>query len=260
MDKTLFKALRILELLAQSEAALGVTEVANALRLSKSSVHRPLTTLVELGYAARDPEASRYTATVKLWEVGSAVVDRLDLKKVAAGPMAELAKSTGETVHLSILSGLDVIHLAKIECAHPLRVYSRVGGRVPAHCIATGKAMLAFQSDDSIKKVTANLTLATPDTVVDPKAFLRELDHIRRTRVAVSCGAWQQGVNGVAAPIMDVSGEVFAGIGISGPALRLRAKEQSRYAPAVIAAAENISRGLGYVEPQRRNRLRRSVS
>ena len=79
MDKTVVKALRILELLAGSDRALGVTEVADALGLSKSSVHRPLTTLVRLGYLTQETDSARYAATLRMWEVGSAVLDRLDL-------------------------------------------------------------------------------------------------------------------------------------------------------------------------------------
>jgi IclR family transcriptional regulator, KDG regulon repressor len=251
VDKVLVKALRIIELLARAERPQGVTEVAGVLGLSKSSVHRPLTTLVQLGYAAQDPETGRYTASLKLWEVGSHVLARLDLKQVAAGPMAELAAVTSETVHLSVLDGSDVVHVDKIECQHPIRAYSRVGGRVPAHCVATGKAMLAFQPEALIAAVADNLAPATPETIVDRGELLAELAQIRRSGVAISRGGWQQGVDGIAAPIRDASGHVAAGIGISGPAIRLRPRERARYGPLVVEAAAKISRALGFNPPQR---------
>jgi DNA-binding IclR family transcriptional regulator len=254
MDKTLVKALRILEHLARSERPQGVTELASALGLSKSSVHRPLTTLLRLGYVNQDAETDRYKASLKLWEIGSHVLARLDLKRVAADPMAELAAATGETVHLSILDGSDVVHIDKIECQHPIRAYSRVGGRVPAHCIATGKAMLAFQSEALIETVAARLKPATPETIVDRAEFLAELAQIRRNGIATSRGGWQQGVDGIAAPIRDASGKVAAGIGVSGPAIRLRSRERARYAPLVVEAAAKISRSLGFNAPQRSSR------
>ena len=246
MDKTVVKALRILELLAGSDRALGVTEVADALGLSKSSVHRPLTTLVRLGYLTQETDSARYAATLRMWEVGSAVLDRLDLKRVAAEPMAELAAATGETVHLSILDGIDAVHIDKIECAHPIRAYSRVGGRVPAHCIATGKAMLAFQPEAFIKTATTRLKRATRDTIVDRTRLLAELGEIRRTGISVSCGAWEPGVDGIAAPIHDATGNVVAGVGISGPAMRLRQKDRTRYGRLVAETAAKISQGLGF--------------
>jgi IclR family KDG regulon transcriptional repressor len=253
MDKTLVNALHILELLALSDRPQGVTELATALKLSKSSVHRPLSTLVRLGYVHQDEDTGRYTATLRMWEVGSTVLARLDLKKVAATPMAQLAQGTGETVHLSVLDGSDVVHIDKIECEHAIRAYSRVGGRVPCHCIATGKAMLAFQADDLIASVAKDLRKATPETIIDRKHFLTELAQIRRTGIAISRGAWQEGVDGIAAPIRDASGAVVAGIGISGPAIRLRSQARARYAPMVADAAAKISRALGF-KPELRSR------
>jgi DNA-binding IclR family transcriptional regulator len=160
--------------------------------------------------------------------------------------MAELAAATGETVHLSVLDGGDVVHVDKIECAHPIRAYSRVGGRVPVHCIATGKAMLAFQPQAFIEAVAADLTAATPETIVDRKQLLAELAQIRRSGISVSRGGWQTGVDGIAAPIRDATGSVMAAVGISGPAMRLRSRERARYAPLVAAAADKISRPLGF--------------
>lgn len=249
-DKGAAKVLRILEHLAQADRPLGVADLASALSLSKSSVHRPLTTLVELGYVMQDAFTSRYTASLKMWEVGSAVLDRLDLKRVAAAQMTELASETGETVHLSILDGNYVVHIDKIECEHPIRAYSRVGGRVPVHCIASGKAMLAFQSEAFIKMATRNVKRVTQDTVVDPDLLLTELAQIRRSGISISRGAWQAGVDGIAAPIRDANGHVVAGLAISGPAIRLRSKECARYVPLVAQAAAKISRALGYAAPR----------
>lgn len=254
MDKGAAKVLRILEYLAQADRPLGVAELASALRLSKSSVHRPLTTLVELDYVKQEAVTARYAASLKMWEVGSAVLDRLDLKRVAAEPMTELAGETGETVHLSILDGNHVVHIDKVECEHAIRAYSRVGGRVPVHCVATGKAMLAFQSDAFIRMATRNLKAATLNTVVDPDLLLTELAQIRRNGISISRGAWQPGVDGIAAPIRDANGHVVAALGISGPAIRLRSKECARYVPLVADAAAKISRALGYAAPRARAR------
>lgn len=245
MDKGVVKALRILEHLTQAEMPQGVTELAIDLRLSKSSVHRPLTTLLQLGYVTQEASSGLYAASLKLWGIGSAVVDRLDLKRVAAEPMAELAAATGETVHLSILDGYEVVQIDKIECQHPIRAYSPVGGRAPVHCIATGKAMLAFQSEAFIKAATANLTQATKNTVVDRARLLTELKRIRRSGISISRGAWQLGVDGIAVPVRDSACRVVGGLGISGPAIRFRGKQCARFGPLLIAAAATISRALG---------------
>lgn len=248
MEKALVKGIRVLEALAAADRPLGVTELATALGLGKSAVHRPLTALAQLGYVIQDPTTGRYAASLRLWEVGSQVLGRLDLKRLAAGPMAALAQETGETVHLSILDGGDVVHIDKIECRHPIRAYSRVGGRVPAHCIATGKAMLAFQPAEAIDGAARNLKPVTAQTVTDRARLSEQLEAIRRDGVAVSSGGWQDGVDGIAAPIRDAAGHVVAAIGISGPGLRFGPRQREKFVPLVKAAASDISRAFGYRE------------
>lgn len=254
MEKGLIKGIRVLELLAAAEVPLGVTEIAEQLGLGKSAVHRPLSTLTNLGYVRHDEKTGRYSASLKMWEVGTQVLARLDLKRVAAGPMSSLANATLETVHLSVFDKGEVVHIDKIECKHPIRAYSRVGGRVPSYCIATGKAMLAFQSESVIESVAANLKPVTPQTTVDRDQLLKELATVRRRGFAASKGGWQEGVNGIAAPVRDATGAVVAAIGISGPADRFGREQSKPYAGLVQEAAQDISAALGCSEhtlPQR---------
>ncbi len=245
MEKTPVKAFRVLERLAQASQPMGVTELAAELGLTKSNVHRLLSTLTGLGYVRHSPENGRYEVSLKIWELATHVVARLDIKRVAAEPLARLAAETGETVHLSLFDAGEVVYIDKIESTQPVRTVSRIGVRIPAHCVATGKAMLAFQPQDVIEKAFANLQRFTPHTVVDRAALLEQLARVRQKGVAVSLGEWQDQVYGMAAPIRDASGLVIAAIGIAGPATRLGARERHAHAPRIAAAAERISRALG---------------
>lgn len=103
MNNTLVKGLSIIELLAHSERPLGLTDIANELDLAKSNVHRLLQALTEAKYIVRDERTSRYTASIKLWELGSAVLSKLDLRLHAEHVMDRLLAQTRETVHLSSL-------------------------------------------------------------------------------------------------------------------------------------------------------------
>jgi IclR family KDG regulon transcriptional repressor len=246
MAKTVLKGFAVLETLAQSESPRSVTELARDLRFTKSNVHRLLRTLVTSGYVRYIPEVRRYETSLKLWELGTLLVSRLDLKVVAAPRLQELAARTHETVHLSIFDGTDAVYIDKIEGVHPVRAYSRVGGRAPAYCVATGKVLLAHQLPEVIAKVAAHLERHTPHTTTKPEVLYDELRRIRRDGYAINRGQWREGVGGAAAPIRDGSGAVVAAVGISGPTDRLRLKVLRSFVPFVIATAQKISRGLGY--------------
>lgn len=104
---------------------------------------------------------ARDSASLKMWEIGY-LIQKLDVKNAAVAAMESLLAATRETVHLSVLQGLDVIYVHKLDSPEPVRAYSEVGGRAPAHCVATGKALLAWQSSQTIKQASANLTRYTP--------------------------------------------------------------------------------------------------
>ena len=241
MEKTLAKGLRLIETLARLGHPVGVTEAANAVGLQKSNAHRLLRSLAELGYVRQIADTGRYELTLRLWEMGSRVIARLDIAAEATPAMRKLATLTKETVHLSLLEGDEVVYVHKIDSPHPVRAYSAIGGRAPAHCVATGKALLAFQPPDAgdDTKVRKSFTAAT---ITEPAQLRRELERIRKLGHAINRGEWREGVFGVAAPILDASGRAVAAIGLSGPQDRFRPKAMKAWTPLVMAAARDLSR------------------
>jgi DNA-binding IclR family transcriptional regulator len=244
MNNTLVKGLQLLELLARSDGPLGVSEIAGQLNMGKSNVHRLLHALVDLRYVHQDDIRGAYWASLKAWEVGHAVLARLDVRNVAAPAMERLLASTRETIHLSVVDGNEVVYIQKLDSPEPVRAYSQVGGRAPAHCVATGKAILAWQSERRIREAADGLTRYTERTIVDAATFVRELARVRHNGYAINRGEWREGVSGVAAPIRNVSGDVVAAIGISGPSTRLSTVQSRQKAPEVVAAANAISDAL----------------
>ncbi len=211
MDTTSVKALRALEWLCRRDTPTGVTEMSTALGMVKSNAHRVLTTLEAMGYAA-SLQDGRYQATLKMWEVGSSVLDRLDVKQVAHPEMEALSKLSGETVHLSLLDGPDVVYIDKVESSQPVRAYSRIGGRAPGHTVATGKALLAFV-DDLDALLPKRLAEYTPLSIRDRDVLKKELESVRRQGYSINRGEWREGVCGVGAPIRDERDKVVAAIG-----------------------------------------------
>lgn len=162
MDKTFVKGLVLLEALAKHERGSGVTELANQLMLNKSNVHRLLQALVHQGFARKNEDTGRYELTMKLWELGSGLANRLDVRTEALPFMKELAEQTQETVHLSLLDGVEVLYIEKMDSPQPVRAYTTVGGRSPAQCVATGKALLAWASEDTLNLLKNRLKPYTP--------------------------------------------------------------------------------------------------
>jgi IclR family KDG regulon transcriptional repressor len=243
-DKTIVKGLALLEALADSEQPRGVTELARQFGWAKSNAHRLLATLVNVGYVQRD--SGRYTLSLKMWEVGTRVLGRLNVRTIALPHMRELSKATGETVHLSTYDRDHVVYLEQVETPHPVRAYSRVGGVGPAHCTATGKAMLAFLPSEVIENVARDLTRYTDTTITSKSELFREVAKVRKAGFAVTHEEWRKGVSGVAAPIFGSDGQVVAAVGISGPVERLDEKAMRKVGPLVRGVANRISAELGH--------------
>lgn len=245
MNNTLIKGLSIIELLAHSDRAMGLTEIALALDLAKSNVHRLVQALTDARYIVKDEATGRYTAAIKLWELGSAVLARLDLRVHAQDVMDRLLEQTRETVHLSILDGDEVVYVHKLDSPNPVRSYTQIGGRAKAHCVATGKAMLASRSPVALERMAASLAPRTPSTIVEPTQFLQEMARIRTQGYAMNKGEWNENVYGIAAPVTDVSGDVVAALGLSGPKERFKATQVKVFAPLLVESAAQISQRLG---------------
>jgi IclR family KDG regulon transcriptional repressor len=245
LNNTLVKGLALLEELARSDRPLGVTELARRLDLGKSNVHRLLQGLTELGYARRQESDGSYHASVRLWELGTAILANFDLREIASPYMEALLERTRETVHLSVLDGDEVVYVHKLDSPEPVRAYSEVGGRAPAYCVATGKAMLAWQGEAALQSLAGRLQRHSPKTLDDPQAFLREMERIRSNGFALNRGEWRESVCGVAAPIRDSSNQVIAAIGLSGPAERLRPSMLKALSAPVIEAALGIGLASG---------------
>lgn len=160
--------------------------------------------------------------------------------------MQALADSTGETVHLSVLDGIDVVYIEKIDSPQPIRAYSMVGGRAPAYAVATGKALLAYQKDGYLDRFADKISRYTKATITSMPLLKDEFKDIVRLGYAVNNGEWREGVGGVAVGIFNSLNQIVAAVGISGPLERLNSKRIKDCVPHVIGCANDISGLLGY--------------
>ena len=244
--KTVAKAFRVLESLARSDGPRALGDVASDCDLTKSNAHRLLQTLTELRYVRQAPESRNYEATLRVWELGTGVFSRFDIRTAAAPYLRALQEESGESVHLSIFDNGDAVYIDKLDSQQAVGAYIRVGDRVPAYCTATGRAMLAFLDERTIAEAGRNLQRHTDLTISRPEELIAALNDVRQRGFALTRGEWRQGVVGVAAPIRSQTGTVIAGVGAAGPEDRMTDEQVDLSTRATLRTAEAISRALGF--------------
>ena len=245
--RSVAKALMILDMLALTHRGMSLGEIAKKLGAPKSTVHGLLSTLREYGYVEQSPLDGCYQLGIHLFELGMAVADNWDVRKVAAPYIERLLNEMQETVHLVVLDNGEVLYIDKRESNQSLRIVSKVGARLPAHCTGVGKVLLAHLPPTEIKKIieTKGLCKYTKNTITNPDFLEKELQKIRRQGYAIDDEEIMDGLRCVAAPIKDHKGEVCAAISVSGPVVRLDGDKLRIAIDLVTETAEEISAALG---------------
>ena len=224
----------------------NLEELARATRLAKPTVYRFLLTLRELGYVRKD-DADRWFLTMKLFSVGSKTLDHIELPTVARPIAQALSADLGETVHMGILDENEALYILKIESKFNIRMYSRVGKKIPLYCTAIGKTLLADMDDEQRTAAIAGLKLVpfTPNTIRSAAALEIELEKIKAEGISADAEEHEAGVTCLAAPIRDHTGRVVAAISTSWPVFRFDATRRDEYAARIARAAAELSAILG---------------
>ncbi len=241
-------SIRLTKAFSESEYEMGISALAARLGLAKSTVHRLASTLVEYDILEQNRETGKYRLGLALFELGTLVRRKMDVMNEAQGQIHALADLTGETVQVAILDHLSVLYIRIRESRQAVRMSTGLGSRAPAHCTSVGKALLAYQSAETIQQVIeSGLKRYTDHTITDAAALREELAAIRQKGYAIDDEEIEEGLRCVAAPIRDHSGRVSAAISVAAPVQRMTKKNIQTTIPSVIAAAEAISRRLGYL-------------
>jgi IclR family transcriptional regulator, KDG regulon repressor len=241
-------AIRLAKAFSEDEYEMGISELATRLGLAKSTVHRLATTLVEYDILEQNRETGRYRLGLALFELGALVRRKMDVASQSSQQMHSLVEMTGETVQLGVLDHQSVLYLRIFESRQAVRMASSVGSRVPAHCTGVGKVLLAHQPREVVRQIIDHgLKRYTANTITSPEALLEELASVRAKGYAIDDEEIEVGLRCIAAPIRDHTGQVTAAISVAAPVQRMSKKNVQATVPTVVAAAEAISRRLGYL-------------
>lgn len=235
----------LIELLCKNGES-GITELASASGLNKTTVFRLLSTLVSLEYVIKNPLTEKYRLTLKFLKLSAGTLSKLDIRRYARRHLEKISTLTGETVHLVERNGGEIIYIDKFESPkNSVRMVSRVGLSLPMVYTAVGKAIMARLEPEEVEKIwrSTEIVKKTDKTITDYRLFLKELEAVRKNGYATDCEENENGVCCVAAAVCDVYGEYRYAFSVSAPASRMDAATIEKIGNTVINTAERISNG-----------------
>ncbi len=237
------RALRLVEILAESTGDMGLGELASAASLPQGTTHRILRTLSSRGWVLRSGER-RYAPGTTLIRFSSVAQRAL---AIAAEPyLGELVAISGESANLAVLEGDHAVYLAQVPSPYRLRTFAEVGHRIPLHSTGVGKVLLANLPAEQAEAILAQtgLPARTPRTITDIETMGRELAVVRETGVAIDDGEEDIGVRCIAISVADLHGKVPAAISVSGPADRLDSLDTSMLTSQMHAIIDRFAQSL----------------
>jgi DNA-binding IclR family transcriptional regulator len=246
--QSVVRSLELLEAVAgRSES--GLLELAERTGLRPSTAHRLLATLVERGYVVQNAQNSRYRLGHRVVALAGRAEDRMARLRASVEPwMRRILEQYDESTNLAVLDRFSVVYVDQLESSRAVRMFTRIGSRVPAHATGVGKALLAFQPAPMLEQLYAGEPFAelTARTITSAESLRQELERVRRRGYALDREEYDDGVACVAAPIFDHTGETLAAISVSGPVDRINRLDLREVGEQLVAQTLEISRELGF--------------
>lgn len=246
--QSLSRALAILQAIAHRRDGIGLSELAKEVELHSSTAFHLVKSLVSLGCARQDEHNKRYHIGPMLFGIAAAALDEVELARTAEPFLDELALATGETSHLAIRTGHEVVVIARKEAASPFRISERTGVPRPAHATALGKVLMAAMPVRNRKALlqSPTLTALTPKTITDRRRLERELARVAADGIGYDDGEFHPEVRCMAMPVRGFTGNVVGAIGISAPIYRLSLEDLRAKADLLRGITDDLSAALGH--------------
>lgn len=217
--RTVQRVMHLLEALYTARRPLSLTELAERLNLSKSTVHRLVHSLVDAGFLEQDPDTGRFAVGLRAFEIGSVYLLHNSFHSKVLERLRWLSQTTRHTVYLAVLDGADIVILAAYEGTPRVRLGAQIGDRIPAHATAVGKAILAAMPPDEVARLYETHpfvpTEVAPDRTLDD--LWRDLERARSVGYGINHAESYAGVAGVGFALRRPDGDVAGGFSVSYP-------------------------------------------
>jgi DNA-binding IclR family transcriptional regulator len=247
-NSSTLKALEVLEMLAEADNGLRLTDVADGTGYPRSTARRLLVSLIERGYVEQDLDTNRYHLGVKILTLQAQGIRHRQVIRLAYPFLKQLQHELDETVNLGILSDRNVIYVETLASESSFAFYAPPGTRMPLHSTAMGKLFLAHLGDDARAKVLNGLDWKqhTPHTLASPEALVGSLTEIKLRGFAIDNEEYALGVRCVAAPIYSHAGQPVAAISVTALASRQVGEREAFVARELTEVCARISESIGY--------------
>jgi DNA-binding IclR family transcriptional regulator len=242
------RAVGVLEILAR-RGEVGVSEVAAAIAVHKSTAFRLLGALEARGLVEQVAERGKYRLGFGLIPLAGAVSDRLDVSRLGRAVCRRLATELGETINVAVLQEHYAVNVAQAMGPSTVSSNNWIGRLTPVHCTSSGKVLIAHLDPQRRAALlrAAGMPALTPNTVTAPERLDEELVQVRERGCAVTVEEYEIGLNAVAAPVRDRAGDVVAAVSASGPSYRLDESRIAQLVAPLLAGTAEISRRMGYL-------------
>jgi IclR family transcriptional regulator, KDG regulon repressor len=249
---SILRACSILKSFSGENSHFKMSDLARRLQLDRSTAYRILLSLERAGFVEKNEEAGTYSLGLAAFEIGNAYLGQTDLIQVSKPAMADLSAKVQETVHLAVLSDLEIVYIDKVDSPRPLGVMSKLGQRGPLHCTSLGKSLLAFQPEEEQNRILQKIKMPplTPRTITTKRKLIEELRTVKKQGYALDRREIEEDVECIGAPIFNYLGNVIAALSISGPQKKIGTPQEKHFIQSVVKAASLISSRMGYRPPQ----------
>jgi DNA-binding IclR family transcriptional regulator len=238
------KTIKILELLGEM-GELSVAEASSKLGMNRSTCHRFLVTLRELGYVAQD-HLSRYRLSFQIFELGMKIASKMEIRDIAYPYLKELSILFNETINLGCLDNKEIIHIDKINSTEILRIDPTIGSRAPAYCTGLGKAILAYLPKEELNSFLKSVPLKemTKNTITTKEKLLKEFEGIRSQGFAIDYEELCIGLRCVASPVFGGTDYPLYSVSVAGPVSRITKEKITAIKKEVKRVCGELSKRL----------------
>jgi DNA-binding IclR family transcriptional regulator len=237
------RAFTVLEALSAAGRPAALAQLAELTRLPKPTIYRMLGILEAAGLAAREPQSRGYATGPRLDRLAREVMLGGAFRAPRRAVLASLVGEIGETCNFTMLDAAEVIYIDRVEAAWPLRMNLSAGSRVPLHCTASGKLLLALLPGPARARLLAGLALGryTGNTITDRRRLAAELERIRAAKHATDNEEYHAGLVCVAVPVLNARNRACAAIAVQAPVSRMPLDRALGHLPVLRRAARAMA-------------------